>query len=71
MSNIKTNWTSIDVSAYRLIALEKALKLERLGMKRRGQSAYSLAKQHYGLKGSREKVYSQLLDLKNKMLTGA
>jgi hypothetical protein len=54
-----------------MIALEKALKLELLGMKRRGQSAYSIAKQHYGLKGNREKVYNQLLDLKNKMLTGA
>ena len=41
-----------DAETYRLIALEKALKLEQLGMKRRGQSAYSLAKQHYGLKGN-------------------
>ena len=57
-----------DAETYRLIALEKALKLEQLGMKRRGQSAYSLAKQHYGLKGNREKVYNQLLDLKTKML---
>ena len=60
-----------DAEAYRLIALEKALKLEQLGMKRRGQSAYSLVKQHYGLKGNREKVYNQLLDLKTKMLAGA
>ena len=60
-----------DPATYRMIALEKALKLELLGMKRRGQSAYSIAKQHYGLKGNREKVYNQLLDLKNKMLTGA
>ena len=60
-----------DPVTYRMIALEKALKLELLGMKRRGQSAYSIAKQHYGLKGNREKVYNQLLDLKNKMLTGA
>ena len=38
-----------DAETYRLIALEKALKLEQLGMKRRGQSAYSQAKHHYGL----------------------
>ena len=59
-----------DPSAYRMIALEKALKLELLGMKRRGQSAYSIVKQQYGLKGNREKVYTQLLDLKNQMLAG-
>ncbi len=59
-----------DPSAYRMIALEKALKLELLGMKRRGQSAYSIVKQQYGLKGNREKVYNQLLDLKNQMLAG-
>ena len=59
-----------DPSAYRMIALEKALKLELLGMKRRGQSAYSIVIQQYGVKGNREKVYNQLLDLKNQMLAG-
>jgi hypothetical protein len=60
-----------DPYVYRLLVLEKSLKLELLGMKHSKQSAYARAKQQYGLKGNREKVYNQLLDLKNKMLTGA
>jgi hypothetical protein len=70
MNNFRINYTSIDVAAYRMIALEKALKLELLGMKHSRQSAYARAKQQYGLKGNREKVYNQLLDLKSKMLKG-
>ena len=61
---------SIEPDIYDLFVLEKSLKLELLGMKRRGQSAYSIVKQQYGLKGNREKVYNQLLDLKNQMLAG-
>jgi len=34
--------------------------LESLGMKRRGQSAYSIAKQELGLTGNRNKVLDQL-----------
>ena len=60
-----------DPDVYRLLVLEKSLKLELLGMKHSRQSAYARAKQQYGLKGNREKVYNQLLDLKNKMLAGA
>ena len=60
-----------DPYVYRLLVLEKSLKLELLGMKHSKQSAYARAKQQYGLKGNREKVYNQLLDLKNKMLIGA
>jgi len=60
-----------DPYVYRLLVLEKSLKLELAGMKHSRQSAYARAKQQYGLKGNREKVYNQLLDLKNKMLTGA
>ena len=43
-----------------LCSLKGALKLETLGMKRRGRSAYSIAKERYGLKGSRAKVLAQL-----------
>tara|TARA_R100000908_G_C3606585_1_gene58937 strand:- start:25 stop:159 length:135 start_codon:yes stop_codon:yes gene_type:complete len=39
------------------------LKLEMLGMKRRGQSAYSIVKQETGLKGSKQKVYDQLTEI--------
>jgi|TARA_R110002051_G_scaffold111352_2_gene183972 hypothetical protein len=53
---------------YRLIVLEKSLKLELLGMKHSRKSAYARAKQEYGFKGNREKVYNQLLDMKNETL---
>tara|TARA_B110000196_G_scaffold316653_1_gene328367 strand:- start:673 stop:825 length:153 start_codon:yes stop_codon:yes gene_type:complete len=36
------------------------LKLEILGMTRRGQSAYAIIKQETGLKGSKQKVYDEL-----------
>ena len=48
------------INAYRLCALRSALKLEILGMKKRGQSAYSIVKQEFGFKGSKEKVLQQL-----------
>ena len=54
--------------AYQMIALEKALKLELLGMKRRGQAAYAIIKQQFGLTGNRQKVYDQFLELKNETL---
>lgn len=48
------------IALYRLIALKGALKLEALGMKRRGQSALSIAKREYGCKGNRAKVLEQI-----------
>ena len=44
----------------RLIILRAALKLECLGMKRRGSSVCSIVKQKFGFKGNKEKVLSQL-----------
>lgn len=46
-----------------LAALKGALAMELRGMKRRGRSAYSICKSEYGLKGSRESVYTQMCDL--------
>lgn len=48
------------IAFFQLAARKGALKLECLGMKRRGQSAYSICKQVYGLKGSRESVLVQM-----------
>jgi len=48
------------IAQFRLNTLHKMLKLEILGMTRRGQSAYSIIKQETGLKGSKQKVYDQL-----------
>ena len=48
------------INNFRLRALRGALKLEILGMKRRGRSAYSLAKEEFGFKGNKQKVLEQL-----------
>lgn len=48
------------IEFFQLVARRGALKMETLGMKRRGQSAYSICKEAYGLKGSRENVLSQM-----------
>ena len=52
--------TPEEIEFYRLRALRSALKLEILGMKRRGQSAYSIIKKEFGFKGSRNKVLREL-----------
>jgi len=49
-----------NIDTFRMISLKGALKLEILGMKRRGQSAYAIVKLEYGLKGNKQKVYDQL-----------
>lgn len=48
-----------NVNKVRLLALRSALKLEVLGMGRRGQSVYSIIKQEFNIKGSKQKVYDQ------------
>ena len=52
--------TGDQITQFRAKALLSALKLECLGMKRRGQSAYSVVKAEYNLTGSKAKVLSQL-----------
>jgi hypothetical protein len=47
------------IQQFRARALLRGLKLETLGMARRGQSCYSIIKTEYGLKGSKQKVYDQ------------
>jgi hypothetical protein len=44
----------------RFIILRSALKLECLGMTRRGQSAYSILKTEYGFKGNKKSVLKQV-----------
>lgn len=57
-----------NIEAYRLAVLEKALKLELIGLKGRGRSAYSVIKSEFGLKGSKQKVYDQFVKLRKEML---
>jgi hypothetical protein len=55
--------TENQVQFFRLLSLRSALKLEILGMKRRGQSAYSILKKELGLKGNKEKVLEQVQEI--------
>ena len=52
--------TGEQIPKARLVALRHGLKLEILGMKKKGRSAYSIMKKEYGYKGSRKDVLSQL-----------
>lgn len=54
-----------------LCARKGALKLEILGLKRHGRSAYSICKTEYGLKGSRQNVLDQMQAMVDKVLTNA
>lgn len=50
------------IALFRLKALKGALKLEILGMKRKGRSAYAITKEEFGFKGNKQKVLQQLED---------
>ena len=49
------------IDGFRTRMLRSALKLEVLGMSRRGVSAYRMVKDEFGFKGSKQKVLDQLL----------
>ncbi len=46
-----------------LLFLKHALSLEILGMTRRGESAYSQTKRLFLIKGTKQKVYDQLVTI--------
>ena len=48
------------INMFRMKALKGALKLEILGLKRKGRSAYAIVKEEFGFKGNKEKVLKQL-----------
>jgi len=52
--------THEELKLFQIAQLKARLKLEIFGMKCRGRSAYSLAKQLYGLKGSKIDVLVKL-----------
>ena len=58
------------IEMYRLLSLRSALKLECLGMKRRGQSVYSIVKAEYGLKGNKKSVLKQLEQIIEEVKNG-
>ena len=55
------------IAFVQMLSVRGALSLELKGLKRsRPPSAYSAAKRLYGLRGSRESVYTQLCELIEK-----
>lgn len=52
--------TPEQIDMFRFLSLKSALKLECLGMKRRGQSAYAIIKAEYGFKGNKKSVLEQM-----------
>ena len=56
------------VDFFRLLALRGALSLELKGLKRsaRGRTTYSIIKREFGLRGSRQSVYTQFCELIEK-----
>lgn len=56
------------IAFFQLAARRSALRLEIMGMRRRGRSAYSIAKSEYGLRGSRESVLAQLQAMVDSIL---
>jgi hypothetical protein len=56
------------IEFFQMCALEGAIKLEMKGLKRRGRSAYAIAKEKYGLRGSRARVQAQLKEIIEKKI---
>jgi len=50
------------IDGFRVRTLRSALRLEVLGMSRRGPSVYSIVKQEFGFKGSKKRVLDQLCE---------
>jgi hypothetical protein len=58
--------TPEQIATFRLLTLRQMLKLEMLGMTRRGRTAYSIIKEELGFKGSKQSVFDQLSELLGK-----
>ena len=52
--------TPYKIELYALLSLRAALRLEVVGLKGRGKSAYAIAKQELGIKGNKQKVLDQV-----------
>ena len=58
--------TTNQIEHFRLLTLRQMLKLELIGMKRSGRSAYSIIKYELGLKGNKQSVFNQLSEMLGK-----
>lgn len=59
--------TGSGIKLYRFLARKQALALELKGMRRRGRTAYSIIKEVYGLKGTRQSVLDQMEEMAAKI----
>lgn len=59
--------TGSGIKLYRFLARKQALALEMKGMKKRGESAYSICKKVYGFKGTKRQVFNQMEELTAKI----
>jgi hypothetical protein len=59
MNDITIAKTPKEINAYMLLSLRAALKLEVLGMKRKGLSANHVVKSQFGFKGNKKEVLEQ------------
>lgn len=57
-----------NIDTYRFLSLIQALKMEMHGLKGRGRSAYSILKDELNIKGSRQKVLDQVLEIKSELM---
>lgn len=55
-----------NIQLTQMIAQKHALLLELKGLKHSGGSVYARIKKHYGLRGSRQSVYTQFCELVEK-----
>ena len=51
------------IQLYSMLALRARLKLEMVGMKGRGRTAYSLLKEELGIKGNKQKVLDKINEI--------
>ena len=52
-----------EIQLYSMLALRARLKLEMVGMKGRGRTAYSLLKEELGIKGNKQKVLGKVNEI--------
>ena len=52
-----------EIQLYSMLALRARLKLEMVGMKGRGRTAYSLLKEELGIKGNKQKVLDKINEI--------
>ena len=55
--------TPYKIELYKLLYLRRNLRLEVVGLKGRGRSAYSIAKEELGIKGNKQKVLDQVHEM--------